>query len=80
MENVDSSKEVWPRTVIILFFQVFQCLKMLYDLNPNKQKKDQDSGEKSLVGRVEDEPGVRARGLAQEVEGTIRGGELVHLQ
>ena len=38
-ENADRSKEVWPRTECILFFQVIPCFKMLYELNPNKQKK-----------------------------------------
>ena len=28
-----------PRTECILFFQVIPCFKMLYELNPNKQKK-----------------------------------------
>ena len=27
MENADRSKEVWPRTERILYFQVFQTLK-----------------------------------------------------
>jgi hypothetical protein len=37
-ENAYRSKEVWPRTECILFFQVIPCLKMLYELNPNKQE------------------------------------------
>jgi hypothetical protein len=40
MENADRSKEVWPRTERILFFQVFPNLKDLHDeSNPRDKKK-----------------------------------------
>jgi hypothetical protein len=39
MENADRSKEVWPRTERILFFQVFPNLKMLHESNPHDKKK-----------------------------------------
>jgi hypothetical protein len=63
-ENADRSKEVWPRTECILFFQVIPCLKMLYELNPNKQKQ-KDSAPAAVVsgrGAVEErlESGLHA--------------------
>jgi hypothetical protein len=38
MENADRSKEVWPRTERILYFQVFPNLKMLHESNPRDKK------------------------------------------